>query len=121
MNSAAKGAAFERRCRKDLEEAGWTVVRAAASKGPADLWAVRQENGRSRMLVIQAKAGRQAMGPGEWNRFCQHAELILATPIVVDKAPGVSRPQWWRITGLKDGSGGPQPRAPFDIDAWQED
>lgn len=119
--SARKGAAFERLCRQQLEDAGWQVVRSAASKGPADLWAVRREDNAVRLIVIQAKAGRQPMGPTEWNRFCEFAEQVLATPVLVDKVPGVSAPRWWRITGLKDGSGGPQPREPFDIDAWQED
>ena len=37
MNTARKGAAAERRARRILEAAGYTVTRSAASKGVADL------------------------------------------------------------------------------------
>ena len=37
MNTAAKGRRFEHKARALLEAAGFCVLRAAASKGPADL------------------------------------------------------------------------------------
>lgn len=121
MSTASKGAAFERLCRKELEETGWHVVRAAGSKGPADLWAVRRENGIARMIVVQVKASRRAIGPREWNSFCQFAEMIVATPVIADKLPGRRQPCWWRITGLKGPGRTAQPRVPFDIEAWRDD
>lgn len=120
MSTARKGADFERRCRQDLEDAGWQVVRSAASKGPADLWATRVEQGRLRLLMVQVKANSRPIGVREWNTFCQHCELSLAEPIIADKLPGRPAPIWWKITGLKTPGGGPQPRVPFDIHGWAE-
>jgi len=36
-----KGANFERRCRRFLEEKGWFVIRSGGSKSPVDLVALR--------------------------------------------------------------------------------
>lgn len=116
--NAAKGAAFENRCRRDLEETGWRVIRSAASKGEADLWAARREGTVRRLIVVQAKTGRNGMGIHEWNRFVMFADNIDAEPILADKAAGVAAPRWWRITGFKE-KRGHMPRIPFDIEAWK--
>lgn len=118
---SAKGADFERLCGHTLRAAGWNVIRAAGSKGAADLWAARSEGIVSRLLVIQVKSGRQQMGPAEWNELYLLAEATGATPILADKTAGIKAPQWWRLTGPKSGRRGErQPRTPFDIEAWDE-
>ena len=53
MNTAHKGRRGEHRVRAILEAAGYTVVRAAASKGPVDLVAWNGGNFR----LIQVKTG----------------------------------------------------------------
>ena len=116
----SKGANFERQCMAELRDAGWEVTRSAGSRGHADLWAMREEAGRTRVLLIQAKSGKQICGPREWNQLVQLAEQVVATPVIADKAPGVKAARWWRITGLKSGRGERQPRVPLDIHAWDE-
>jgi len=54
MNTARKGAAAERRARRILEAAGYTVTRSAASQGVADLVAWDAAGFR----LISVKAGR---------------------------------------------------------------
>ena len=53
MSTTSKGAAAERKARKILEAAGYTVIRSAASKGPADLAAFNGHGFR----LIQVKRG----------------------------------------------------------------
>ncbi len=54
MNTSAKGARAERRARKLLEAAGFTVIRAGASLGLFDLVAFN----RVLLLVVQVKVNR---------------------------------------------------------------
>jgi Holliday junction resolvase len=42
MTNYSRGAHFERVCKKYLEGAGWFVVRAAQSRGLADLMGARK-------------------------------------------------------------------------------
>ena len=120
---SSKGADFERLCRKELELWGWTVCRSAGSHGPADLWAIRKEGRYSRrLLFVQVKSGKQTCSPREWNQLVQAAEKVGAVPVLADKAPRVTAPQWWEITGRKSGRRGePQPRKPMDPAEWAAD
>jgi Holliday junction resolvase len=52
MNRAAKGRRNEHRSRAILEAMGYEVVRAGASKGVFDLWAIRATD----MLLVQCKS-----------------------------------------------------------------
>lgn len=118
----SKGAAFERVCRDELHACGWHAIRAAGSKGAADLWAARSEAGRTRLLVVQVKSGVQRMRPAEWNELLLLAEMTGATPVLAVKVPRVRRPQWWRLTAAKSGRlGQREPKALFDIEAWHDD
>lgn len=82
VNYAAVGARIENIVRADLERAGYDVVRAAASKGPADLVAV----GDDEVLFIQVKrSGR--ISPAE-----RVAILQLATRLVDGVAVVASKP-----------------------------
>ncbi|MCK6553325.1 hypothetical protein L6Q96_01865 [Candidatus Binatia bacterium] len=60
MNTSAKGRRLEGRSKAVLEAAGYTVIRAAASKGPFDLvgWSATD------VVPVQCKANRPP-GPGE--------------------------------------------------------
>ncbi len=60
MNTAKKGRRLEHRSRALLESLGYTVIRAAASKGDWDLVAYSATD----WLLVQVKAGRPP-GPGE--------------------------------------------------------
>lgn len=52
MNTSGKGRRNEHRSRKILEALGYEVCRAAASKGPFDLWG----SCRSHMVFLQCKS-----------------------------------------------------------------
>ena len=123
MTAKRKGADFERRCRRDLDGAGWLTVKSSDSKGVADLIALRREAGSStRVLLIEAKGGRnQYCGPAQWNLLWETAWRIGAEPVLADKAVGIAAPRWWRLTGPKSGRGEAQPRKPFDIEGWAAD
>ena len=61
MNTAAKGRRAEHRSRDILAAAGYTVIRAAASKGPWDLVGYA----RSGWVLCQVKAGRHGIGKAD--------------------------------------------------------
>lgn len=115
----SNGAAFERKCRQTLEDAGWFAVKVSDS-ARADIVATRREGDRARTLLVEAKANARPVPVKQWNDLCQLAEHIGAIPVIADKASGVAAPRWWRITDFKTGRGGAQPRVPFDIDTWDE-
>ena len=61
MNTSAKGRRAEHWVRGELERLGYTVVRAAASKGPVDLVAWDADTIR----LVQVKAGQRGCSPAE--------------------------------------------------------
>ena len=52
----SRGAALERRVKAKLEALGWSVTRAAGSKGRVDLVAVRSAQGHERWGVLTTRA-----------------------------------------------------------------
>lgn len=60
-----KGRYYESKTRKLLEKEGYSVVRSAGSKGPADLVAFNVEHFR----LIQVKAGKSSFGKEERRVF----------------------------------------------------
>jgi Holliday junction resolvase len=60
-----RGATFERRVKKDLEECGYFVVRSAGSKSPVDLVGIK--NGMC--VLYQCKYGSGVMSKKERERF----------------------------------------------------
>lgn len=112
-NSAAKGAGRENRVRKQLERDGYWVVRSAASKGAADLLAIKT----GEILVVQVKSGELwRVGPAEWDELWELCRRIGGVPVVVqcqDRKPDL----WWRVTGPKTGRKvKAQPCEPFVLD-----
>ncbi len=79
MNTAAKGRRGEHRARKLLEEAGFSVCRAAASKGPADLVAWNP----SVVRFVSVKSGTGRMTP-----------LERATLLGMDRPPNSTVELW---------------------------
>ncbi|GAG60376.1 unnamed protein product [marine sediment metagenome] len=51
MSAYSKGANFERRVRKHLEQQGWVVFRSAGSHSPADLIALKS----GEVLLVQCQ------------------------------------------------------------------
>ncbi len=117
VNSAAKGAGRENRVRRQLEADGYWVVRSAASKGAADLLAVKA----GQVLVVQVKSGELwRVTPAEWDELWELCLRIGGVPVVVqcqDRKPDL----WWRITGPKAGRGvKAQPAVAFALDEVAE-
>jgi len=70
INTAKKGAKYERKTRKMLELCGWLVCRSAASKGPFDLIALISPGW---VKLIQVKVNK-ILSPGESERLSMYAK-----------------------------------------------
>lgn len=119
----SKGAVFERLCRDVLRDAGWFVVKMSDGSD-CDLVAIRSEGTAdcSVVVLVEAKSGQQSCRPQQWNRLVSLSWALGATPVLADKVPGIAAPRFWEMTALKSGKRGePQPRIPFNIDAWRRD
>lgn len=101
MTRYNNGRAFEHRVRKLLEEAGYYCTRSAGSKGVADIWAARRDNGPfSKLVLVQCKKQKAAFDKSEWDALYEKSLEVSAWPILCEY---VSRkpPRWWRLTGPK--------------------
>lgn len=88
MSTATSGRAREHRVRDHLESCGFSfIMRAAASKGPADLLHGHPLVGA---LLVQVGTGNKQLGPADRNRFCAAADLCHALPVLatVTATPG---------------------------------
>lgn len=80
MSTATSGRAREHRTRDRLAESGWVqIMRAAGSKGPADLLMGHPIHGGA---LIQVGTASKALGPADRERFVTAAELICALPLL---------------------------------------
>jgi len=99
------GATFERQIAARLTEDGYLVVRAAGSKGIADLVALKF----GQVLLVNVKLpGAGAVPPAEWNELFAAAEQIGAVALVVSR-PKRGAKAWQRITAPKTGVRGVKP------------
>lgn len=101
----ARGSAAENVVRDELGELGYDVVRSAASKGAADLWALHD----NRILFVQVKLGKRSEGfvmpsPAERRELLRMARrayggvAVAATRVPGDRwNPAVT--SWRRLTG----------------------
>lgn len=101
----ARGSAAENAVRDELGELGYDVVRSAASKGAADLWALHD----NRILFVQVKLGKRSEGfvmpsPAERRELLRMARrayggvAVAATRVPGDRwNPAVT--SWRRLTG----------------------
>lgn len=92
------GRTFEYRVKKHLEDAGFFVMRAPQSKGPADLIAYHCNVG----ILVQCKIGDWHEVPA-WNEFYRISLDHGASPIYATKKEN-GRIALYRITGIKDRS-----------------
>lgn len=99
MSAATQGRAREHRVRDHLEAAGYpAVMRAAASKGPADLLHGHPFVGA---VLVQVGTGNKRLNQEGRDRFCEAAELCHALPILatVVATPGKATAiTYWRVT-----------------------
>jgi hypothetical protein len=123
MNDARRGRDFERAVMAYLRAAGWLVIRAAGSHGPADLIAVEpvlEDEGRrlpalgNELALIQCKLGGPGrLGPAEWNALYLIAMEYGAVPVVAYR-PARGRLALARMIGLKSVTGVRDPAAPCE-------
>jgi Holliday junction resolvase len=105
------GRALEYRVRDQLQADGYFVIRAAASKGPADLVAIKPPQ----ILLVQCKRSG-TLPPAEWNQLYDIADSLGAIAVMAVK--GLRGTQLLRLTGRKDGTcGRRQPMEPFSTSA----
>lgn len=79
-NKYTRGRHFEYQVKKKFENAGYYVIRAASSKGPADLVAF----GPGALFFVQCKIG-DWHSVNEWNDTKALAESVGATPIFAQR------------------------------------
>lgn len=84
-NYARSGAAKEHVVKNAMVDAGWVhVMRAAASKGPADLLLGHPIHGGA---LVQVGSKSKSLGPADRARLLEAAELIGALPIIAVVVP----------------------------------
>ena len=85
MSTATQGRAREHKVRDHLADHGWEpIMRAAASKGPADLLLGCPFRGA---LLVQVGSKSKTLGPADRERLMHAAELISAVPILAIVTP----------------------------------
>jgi len=102
LSNSSRGLNFERKVRRKLERHGWTVIRAAASKGPADLIAFKAGHDN---LFIECKIGGR-LDTEDWNSFYDMCQELGVVPILAwqKKFPCIISMR--RLTGRKTGRNG---------------
>jgi hypothetical protein len=99
MSTASTGAARERRVRDRLEAAGYPfVMRAAASKGAADLLHGHPFVGA---VLVQVGTGNKTLGPDDRDRFVGAADLVCALPVlaqVIEQRGHPTEVHYWVVT-----------------------
>lgn len=95
MSTATTGRTREYRVRDHLTANGWVpIMRAAASKGPADLLLAHPDHGAA---LVQVGSKSKVLGPTDRDRFCTAAELcgaLALLAIVIPRQPV----QYWSVT-----------------------
>jgi Holliday junction resolvase len=108
VSNVARGSAFERQVKVDLESRGWFV-------GHADLLAVSPDE----VAFVQAKLGGPgAFPPAEWNELYSLAINYGGVPVVVHR-PRRGRLEYLRMIGMKQDTGVRGPAAPCE--PWTPD
>ena len=95
MSTASDGRRREYIVRNHLVAQGWTaVMRAAASKGPADLLLAHPDHGPA---LIQVGSRTKQLSPADRERLCAAAELCgaLALLAIVVPRAGIT---YWLVT-----------------------
>lgn len=93
MSTATSGRAREHKVRDDLAAKGYpAIMRAAASKGAADLLHGHPLVGA---VLVQVGTGNKTLGPDDRARFCEAADLCHALPILATVVPRVGITYWF--------------------------
>jgi Holliday junction resolvase len=114
VSSYARGRKFEWDVRDDLAENGYSVIRAAGSKGNAkvDLIAIKP----GQILFVQCKTTKGALGPDEWDRLVEVSAWVAAVPVLACKGGRGEGIQYTRLLGPKRRGARTQNVEPFVVD-----
>lgn len=94
MSTATAGRAREYKVRDEMIAGGWELVmRAAASKGCADLAMVSPLYG---LALVQVGTASKSIGPADRERFVRAANLCSALPILA-VAGGRKPTRYWLV------------------------
>lgn len=93
------GRAFEYAIMRRLKLAGYWVLRAAGSKGPVDIIAIRT----TVMLMIQCKRGKGIPSSKAWNELYDLALSRQAIPLLASRSSvkGDRRVSYQRLSGVR--------------------
>lgn len=96
MSTATQGRYTEHKVADDLtRRGGWVkVMRAAASKGAADLLMAHPVHGAA---LVQVGRGSKRLGPADRERLCEAADLCGALALLAIAVPREA-PTYWRVT-----------------------
>jgi hypothetical protein len=95
MSSASVGRSREYTVRDRMIDAGWeSIMRAASSKGCADLLMAHKEHGPA---LIQVGSKSKALGPADRARLLHAAWLCSALPILAIVVP-YHQTRYWHVT-----------------------
>lgn len=95
MSTATNGRSREHRVRDSLIRDGWVfIMRAAGSRGPADLAMAHPEHG---LALIQVGTHNKQLGPADRLRLTRAATLCSALPLLAVCGPG-KPPVYWVVS-----------------------
>ena len=96
MSTATNGRAREHRVSKLMTAHGWyQIMRAAGSKGPADLAMFHPFIGLAWVQVGTAKSKK--LSPLDRDRLCAIADQTHALPLLATSGPGIPT-RFWVVT-----------------------
>ena len=85
MSNASRGRSSEYRVAAEFISHGWSLImRAAASKGPADLALAHPDHG---LALVQVGRRSKQLSPADRERLCRAAELCGALPLLAQHIP----------------------------------
>ena len=100
-NYARAGRAREHRVALDMAKYGVRqIMRAAGSKGSADLLMVSDLHG---LALVQVGTRNKTLGPAARKRFVADAADASALPLLAVTTPGVGVRYWW-VTNMRPSS-----------------
>ena len=95
MSTAQTGARRERQVRDAMIKDGWVfIMRAAASKGPADLVMAHPFHG---VALVQVGSKSKTLGPMDRRRLCGAARLCSALAVLAVVIPREPI-RYWAVT-----------------------
>jgi len=109
----ATGTRFERKTRDDLRPNGYSVIRAAGSKGDSKIDLVAIKPGQ--LLFIQCKSDGK-ISPAEWDRLWEVAGWVGAIPLLAANGPRGHGVTYTRLLAPKRRGARTQPCEPFLLD-----